>query len=224
MKVSIVIPAYNEEKMIAVCLQSLKQQTCQADEIIVVDNNCVDATASIALDFGVKVIREEKQGIAQARGCGFDAATGDIILRCDADTIALPDWVMKTKNHFEKYNSDAVTGPCFMHDRGYGKAFGYLHRVSFFWASRLFQGHHTLFGSNMALKKSAWEKVKNEVCLDNKAMHEDIDLARHLVLKGCSVAYDPTILASISGRRMSDSLPNLFKYVRRWFRTMRLHS
>ena len=74
MKVSVVIPAYNEEKYIVDCLKALSNQTIAPDEVIVVDNNSTDKTASLARQAGAKVITVLEPGITPARTAGFNAA------------------------------------------------------------------------------------------------------------------------------------------------------
>lgn len=88
--VSVVIPAYNEERYLAACLTSLQKQTLKNFETIVVDNNSTDKTAEIARRFGAKVVKELKQGIIPARERGFREAKAEIIARTDADTIVAP--------------------------------------------------------------------------------------------------------------------------------------
>ena len=99
--ISIVIPAYNEEKLIGRCLTSLKnQQFTRPYEIIVVNNNSTDATEKIARSFGVKVIHEPQQGVVFARQRGLLFAHGAIIAGADCDSEYPPDWLEKIYNHF----------------------------------------------------------------------------------------------------------------------------
>ena len=63
MKVSVVIPSYNEEKYIGRCLEGIALQIEKPDEVIVVDNNCTDKTVEIAEKFGATIIKEKKQGM-----------------------------------------------------------------------------------------------------------------------------------------------------------------
>ncbi len=92
MKLSILIPAFNEAKNIASCLQHLSsalRANARPDlesEIIVVDNNSSDATAEIARNFGARVLFEPINQIARARNAGANIATGDWLLFVDADT------------------------------------------------------------------------------------------------------------------------------------------
>ena len=62
MKVSLIIPTYNEEDYIAACLESVMNQEYVPDEIIVVNNNSHDCTVDIASRYPVRVIHETTQG------------------------------------------------------------------------------------------------------------------------------------------------------------------
>src|SRR5438046_4842820 len=92
MKLSVIIPAFNEVKGIASCVQHLSsalRANARSDlesEIIVVDNNSTDGTAEIARSAGVQVVFEPINQIARARNAGASAATGDWFLFLDADT------------------------------------------------------------------------------------------------------------------------------------------
>jgi peptidoglycan/xylan/chitin deacetylase (PgdA/CDA1 family) len=112
MKLSVVIPAFNEEQNIHFCLDSFKKQDFAGDfEIIVVDNASTDNTAGIARGFGVKVITESRKGVVRARQAGANAALGDIIVQADADTIYPPDWLSKLDLYFQTHPKYvAVTG------------------------------------------------------------------------------------------------------------------
>src|SRR3989338_1899751 len=93
LKVSVVIPAFNEEKYIENTLFSLlksEQKTHLDYEVILVDNNSFDRTAEIAQKFtgrmNLRIIKETRQGRGIARARGFEEAKGAIILSADADT------------------------------------------------------------------------------------------------------------------------------------------
>lgn len=90
MKLSIVIPAYNEEKLLAACLRSAQAAASAcglADyEIVVCDNNSTDATPSIAHQAGAKVVFEPVNRISRSRNAGAAAAAGDWLLFIDADS------------------------------------------------------------------------------------------------------------------------------------------
>ncbi len=105
MKISIVLPARNEEKFIARTLASLKDQTYKGDyEIIVVDNDSTDKTAEIARSFDVRVISATKErNVFYARQTGADASKGDIIVQADGDTLYPRHWLEKIAKKFEEH-------------------------------------------------------------------------------------------------------------------------
>ncbi|MBU2574094.1 MAG: glycosyltransferase [Elusimicrobia bacterium] len=92
MTLSIVVPAYNEEKLLGSCLESVAAAfrplgaSGPAREVIVCDNNSTDATARIAASSGAKVVFEPVNQIGRARNAGAAAASGDWLLFIDADS------------------------------------------------------------------------------------------------------------------------------------------
>jgi len=82
MKISVVIPCYNEEKSIGMVIDSIPKEV---SEIIVVDNNCTDRSAEIARSHGARVVIEHRAGYGYAHRAGFAAVQGDIIATLDAD-------------------------------------------------------------------------------------------------------------------------------------------
>jgi glycosyltransferase involved in cell wall biosynthesis len=92
MKLSVIIPAYNEEKLLPGCLEKVfaalninKSHDC-ASEVIVVDNNSTDRTAELARAAGAMVVFEPVNQISRARNAGARAAQGDWFLFVDADS------------------------------------------------------------------------------------------------------------------------------------------
>ncbi len=88
-KFSIVIPAYNEEKYITKCLDSiLKASVPYKDqvEIIVVLNRCTDRTEEIALSYGCIIVKEDAKNLAKIRNAGAKTAKGEILVTIDADS------------------------------------------------------------------------------------------------------------------------------------------
>jgi len=92
MKVSVVIPALNEEGMIEQCLTSIRQQDVPV-ELILIDNGSVDRTPEIAGRIADKVYIKPGLTLAEMRDFGAREATGDIIVTTDADCIAPTDWI-----------------------------------------------------------------------------------------------------------------------------------
>jgi len=122
--ISIVIPAYNEEKYILNSLRSLLNQNLVntiSYEIIIVDNNSTDNTYKIVKSFidkyrknndkiSFELVREYRKGVAFARQTGFSMANSKIIATLDADCIASPLWVRTIFNIFN-YDYDYLYNP-----------------------------------------------------------------------------------------------------------------
>jgi glycosyltransferase involved in cell wall biosynthesis len=85
MLISVIIPTYNEEKVIGECLASLRSQTQRDFEVIVVDDGSTDNTKEIVKTFGVKLFGQKHQGPAMARNLGVMHAKGKIIVFVDSD-------------------------------------------------------------------------------------------------------------------------------------------
>lgn len=224
MRVSVVIPVYNEEKYIEKCLQSLTNQEEKPDEIIVVDNNSTDKTAEIAKKYGARVVSEKIQGMIPARNKGFNEAQYEIIARTDADTYVPKNWVKRIKEDFrEDKKLVGLSGPTHFYDFPTHKLLQYSQ-----WQTKAVYTfikwqikHDPLHGPNMAIRKSAWEKVKDEICLDDKYVHEDIDLAIHLVKLG-NLKIDSKLIVNTSFRRWK-KLYSYYEYPYRLFKTVSKH-
>jgi len=90
MKISLIIPTYNEEKTIAECLLSLSKQTVKNFEIIIVDDGSTDSTLGILKklkikNFKLKILQQKHLGPALARNLGASGAQGKILVFVDAD-------------------------------------------------------------------------------------------------------------------------------------------
>jgi len=223
MKISVVIPVFNEEKYITQCLESIARQKTPPDEVIVVDNNCTDASIALALRFPfVRVVLEKKSGMIASRNAGFNAATGEIIARCDADTLLPPNWITKIKKNFSRSAIDALTGPLSYYDAPIKTTM--IARAYLDMMKPIHQGGETLVGPNMILTKAIWEKVKNSVCLNDKQVHEDIDLAYHIQEMGGKIKRDNSLVVGTSSRRIRKNPYSFFsEYPHRFMKTLLHH-
>lgn len=111
MKVSVIVPVYNDYR-IASCISSLLLQDYPRElyEIIVVDNNSVASIKEIIQRFPVRYLREERQGSYFARNRGLEVATGDIAAFIDADCIADPAWLNNLVRGFEDQRVGGIGG------------------------------------------------------------------------------------------------------------------
>jgi hypothetical protein len=109
--VTVIVPAYNARDTIGACIESLLGQTRRPDEVIVVDDCSRDDTAQLALKYGVKVIKLEKNsGPGVARNAGAAAAAGEILAFTDSDCVAPPDWLERIVRALDAPCVVAATG------------------------------------------------------------------------------------------------------------------
>ena len=96
-KLSVIIPAFNEEEFIGFTIDNIRKRLSQLNgvsgEIIVVDNNSADKTSEIAKSKGAKVVFEPNNQISRARNVGAAQAVGEYLFFIDADTL-LPEFLL----------------------------------------------------------------------------------------------------------------------------------
>lgn len=212
MKLSFVIPAYNEEKYIARCLESiteeLRRTPCDA-EIIVVNNASTDKTRQIVKKYpDVKIVDEPIKGLVRARRAGFLAAKGDLLANVDADTMLTPGWIQKVVKEFSKNPKlAALSGPFIYYDLP--KKINYLVKVFYFIAFATYflnrfilRGGSMLQGGNFVVRRSALEKIGG-YNTDIYFYGEDTDLACRLHNIG-QVKWTFGLPMYASGRRLAD--------------------
>ena len=104
-KVSVIIPVYNQEKYIRECVESALNQDYKNIEIIVVDDGSTDNTAEIVKEFGKKIRyqRQENRGVAGAFNAGLRMAEGSLVAWLSSDDFYLPG---KIRIQVEKFIGD----------------------------------------------------------------------------------------------------------------------
>lgn len=100
MRVSIIIPVYNEEGVIGDCLRSLEKQNIRDFEVVVVDDGSNDRTFEILSEirisnFKFRVLRQEHKGAGAARNLGAKRARGEILVFVDADMTFNKNFIRK---------------------------------------------------------------------------------------------------------------------------------
>lgn len=216
--VSVVIPAYNETTVIEGCLRALTAQTQPADEIIIVDNNSTDDTAALAEKVpNVRVVRESRQGITYARTTGFNEARMDIIARIDADTVVSPNWVETIRSEFTAHPEiDALAGNAAVAE------FSPAGRYWATWWYRSFRRWHEksigvspmMYGYNCALRRSAWESIRDGINFDDQRISEDVDVTISLLKNDHAVRFSPELIVKCHMFRTLD-----FSKLKRYYDT-----
>lgn len=107
LRVSVIIPVYNEEKVISDCLKSLQDQTYKDLEVIVVDDGSTDKTRNIIKKYPVKLFQQNHLGAGRARNLGAMHAKGEILVFVDADMVFDPNFI---KNLIKPIIQDNLVG------------------------------------------------------------------------------------------------------------------
>lgn len=222
MKFSIIIPAYNEEKYIKRCLDSIFLQEMPQYEVIVVDNNSSDKTSDIVQkNFPqVKLIFEPQKRVTIARNRGAKEARGEILIFIDADVTLPKDHIKKISEKFGKDSKlIALSGPYLFTDGSF-----YTRFITFlFYQLLVYPAEHFFnrllnfgsgsIGGNFAVVKSFFEKVGG---FDEKypLYGDDTDLPSRLRKFG-RVRFFSDLIVESSARRLEKegALRTCLKYV-----------
>lgn len=109
MNISFVIPAYNAEKYIRVCLDSILSEKGSNDEIIVVDNGSEDATVKIAKSYNdVKLLVIPEVTVATLRNSGVESSRNELLAFIDADCVLCEGWRQRVINILVDKSVDAT--------------------------------------------------------------------------------------------------------------------
>ena len=213
MRLSIIIPAFNEQHYIGKCLESIQKEITRSGythddvEIIVVNNASTDTTAEIAQSYDhVRVVTESKKGLVFARKAGALAATGTLYAHVDADTVMRKGWIDTVIEGFDKDPTlVALSGPYNYYDLPFSKRLvsQFFYHVGFLVYvinCHLFHAGAMLQGGNFIVREDAWKKIADYgQTIDFYG--EDTEIASRL----CKIGYVKFTLSLIndsSGRRL----------------------
>jgi cellulose synthase/poly-beta-1,6-N-acetylglucosamine synthase-like glycosyltransferase len=178
-RVSIIIPARNEEENILNCLKDIKNQDYPSDliEIVVVDDHSTDQTSGKVLDFAasnpfmnLRLVPASFSGNDQAFKkhsimSGIEVTSGELIITTDADTRSKPGWISSVVNFYEQEHPEMIIGPVAFHDAR--SVFEKLQLIEFSGlmaatAGSCKSGFPLMCnGANLAFTRKAWLETKD---------------------------------------------------------------
>lgn len=212
-KVSVLIPAYNEENYIDRTLMALQEQDYPNIEVIVVNNASTDGTVDKVEAFIAKYARETtpiqlvhelRQGTNYARESARRHASGSVIAQLDADCIPHPQWISRGLRLLIRGKRVAVTGPYDYFDGGFlmRYASGIAQCLTYPLTNELAQvaGRGAILIGGNALIRSAALQMVGGYNTELTFYGDDIDLGARLSALG-HVAYCPSLIMPSSSRR-----------------------
>ncbi len=206
--VSIIIPAYNEEKNISQCLRSVYGQDYPKEkiEVIVVDDGSTDRTIEVVKNFGTKFFVQLHKGKSEALNLGAKNSSHEFILTIDADTILERDCLKNLVKPFIDLTVGATTGNSRVKNNqnllGAFQSIEYSYnnmiRGSF---SKLFKDGIWFFGALACYRRSVLEKVN---FFKKDTLAEDMDIALDVKNAGYRTV-------NVSNALCSTVVPSTFK-------------
>lgn len=219
--ISVIIPAFNEEKSLHNILDSLvAQKTNYNFEVILVDNNSHDKTAAVAQSYksklDLKIIFEKKQGRGCARYTGFESSTNTYLFSTDADTIVPENWIQTYSDYLIKQKKEAVTSVCFFkHKRFSVRVLLNLALPIIIRLHKLAFGHYWLSGFSFAITKDAY--IRSGGFNKDYNTNEDVDLG-FKVARVAKIHFVPEIVVECSARRFDKGLiQGLYPYLKNFY-------
>ena len=203
-RLSVIVPAYNEGRLLPGCLDSLLAQTADpaSYEVVVVDNGSTDRTAAIAKSKGVRVEEEPRKGYVHAIRRGVEASDTSIFAFIDADCRAPADWVTRILRDFEQTPDIVALG---------GKLdFFDLHPIPRLVTKGILSFARALPGNNMAIRREALQQAGG---IDPSVnLSADYWLTLRLRRVG-RIRIDSDLIVSTSGRRFGGAFRSHLQYL-----------
>ncbi|GAA3960435.1 hypothetical protein GCM10023085_48670 [Actinomadura viridis] len=228
MRVSVVVPAHNEEHGLPATLRSLLAQTEPAHQIIVVDDGSADRTGEVARSYGATVLRPPRNlgSKAKAQNHALPHCDGELVLAVDADTVLAPDYIEKLRPAFDDPAVAIAAGNVqtrftrTVWERG--RSIEYL--FGFHWHRPIQSGAHSPM-----VCSGCCSAFRRDVLLEfggfpERTIVEDMDLTWSAQIAGHKAAY---VGDAVAWAADPETLPYLRRQVRRWmagfFQNVRLH-
>ena len=218
--VTVLIPAFCEESVIAKSVASVLQSNCPVEQVIVIDDGSTDETAQVVSDaFGsdprVRLVRQRNKGKAEALNHGIRLVETPVFVAIDADTIISPDAIGHLVRHFDDDKIGAVAGNVKVGNRR--NILTRLQAIEFITAQNLDRRAFEVLNGIMVVPGSigAWrtEAVKTSGGYTMQTIVEDADLTVSIIRHGYKVIYEPKAHAFTEA---PETIPQWMRQRLRW--------
>ena len=222
--ISLVVPAYNEGRVIQAAIRSLLLLDYPNFEILVIDDGSTDDTYEKAIavareqqSISVRVITKRNAGKAEALNTGMTAARGEFILNMDGDSKLSSNTLRACIRHFENPKIGAVAGNVKVINRENIwtkiQALEYVEGLAMARKAQSFMRAVNIIPGPLGMfRKSVLQQVGG---YDHDTFAEDCDLTLKLLMRGWHIAYEPTAIAWVE---TPSGLLDLLKQRYRWTR------
>lgn len=191
--VSIVVAAYNAEKTIEKCIESLLNTDYPDKEVIIVDDGSTDNTKKIIEKYPVRLTTQPNKGASAARNNGLKNAKNEIVAYTDSDCEVSKDWLKNIIKHFKDLEVGAVTGrTVFATDE---RCASYVRSLDIEERNNRRREYTSLAnGPNSAFRRDLLLKIGG---FDPKWYHaEDTEVSYNIWKEGYTIAYEPSAVVN----------------------------
>jgi glycosyltransferase involved in cell wall biosynthesis len=223
MKISVIIPSYNEEKNIERCLKSICAQEGLDDyEIILVDGGSTDRTVEIAEPYVAKVLSDDSNGPGFARNLGVKECKGEIVVFTDADTEVPPGWLKEYGRAFQNPKVVGAGGPLNIRKGRLIDKIAFKFNSDWFYRMTAWVHFYQLSGNNCGYRKDVF--LEEGGFNEKLTMLEDTELSLRMAKRG-KIVFDKNIYVYTSPRRFQKKgyWAVGFKYFRAYWRLFVVH-
>lgn len=167
-KVSVVVPVYNVEEYLERCIESIRNQTLEDIEIILVDDGSPDNCPKICDEFAekdsrIKVVHKKNAGVAAARNSGLEIATGEYIAFVDSDDYIDKNMYQRMMEKVQEYDCDLVMCDCVKEYGDHQEIYTHNIRGNFYNLSQLREEYYPQLLISYDMEYPA--TISNVVCL-----------------------------------------------------------
>lgn len=219
MKISLLVPCYNEEDTLEACIQSCLNQTRPFDQLVFINDSSTDGTLNVLKKYKkhltIQTTPQNTGNKSHAQEFGLQFVTGDIVVTTDADTLLDPHFAERIERDFQDANVAAVSGYVSSLPDNWltlCRALEYVigqnvHKL----AQSYLQYMFVMPGAASAFRTSAFHE---HITFDHDTITEDLDFTYKLHHKHLKILYDRQ---AISYTQDPSTLPAYINQLRRWY-------